>query len=63
MDEHGYTCGEVQRLTLQHARNVSGKIADLKRLEKTLRAIAAQCSGDDVPDCPIIDALLDAGTI
>ena len=62
VDEHGYTCGEVQALTLQHARNVHRKIADLRRLERTLRAIASECSGDDVPECPIIDALLDPDT-
>ncbi len=59
VDAHGYTCGEVQTLTLEHAKSVRGKIVDLRRMEKTLRAIASECSGSDVPDCPIIDALLD----
>lgn len=59
VDESGYTCGEVHALTLDHAEMVKQKIKDLKRLEKTLRSIASQCTGDDVPECPIIDALLD----
>lgn len=59
VDEHGYTCAEVRTLTLAHADMVTEKIRDLKRLEKTLRGIASQCTGKEVPDCPIIDALLD----
>ncbi len=59
VDAHGYTCGEVQALTLEHAKNVRGKRTDLRRMEKTLRAIASECSGSNVPDCPIIDALFD----
>ncbi len=60
VDGHGYTCGEVQALTLEHAKDVRGKITDLRRMEKALSAIASECAGNDVPDCPIIDALLDA---
>jgi len=58
VDAHGYTCGEVQALTLEHAEMVKQKIRDLKSLEKTLRGIASQCTGKKVPECPIIDALL-----
>jgi MerR family mercuric resistance operon transcriptional regulator len=59
VDDRGYTCGEVRALTVEHADLVKQKITDLKRLEKTLRGIAAQCTGKEVPECPIIDALLD----
>ncbi len=58
VDEHGYTCGEVQALTLDHAEMVKRKIRDLRKLEKTLRGIASKCTGKKVPECPIIDALL-----
>lgn len=51
------TCGEVHAITSQHLIDVRNKIRDLKRLEKTLCAIAAECAGGDTPDCPIIDAL------
>ncbi len=61
VDEHGYSCREVQKLTLQHAERVREKITDLKRLEKTLRGIASKCTGERVPECPIIDALLEPG--
>lgn len=59
VDNRDYTCGEVRTTTLEHADMVAEKIRDLKRLENTLRRIASQCTGDDVPECPIIDALLD----
>lgn len=59
VDASAYTCSEVQALTLEHATMVKQKIRDLKRLEKTLRGIASQCTGEKVPECPIIDALLD----
>lgn len=51
------TCAEVQERTERHLADVRTKIADLKRIEKVLAATAAQCSGDDVPECPILDAL------
>jgi MerR family mercuric resistance operon transcriptional regulator len=55
----GYTCGEVQELTLRHLADVRERIADLGRLEKTLATISSKCEGGTVPDCPIIDALSD----
>ena len=53
----GYTCGEVRDLTLKHLADVRAKIADLRRLEKTLKTISSKCEGGDVPDCPVIEAL------
>jgi len=57
VDGGDYSCGEVRDRTLGHAAEVRRKVADLRRLERTLREMAAQCSGDEVPDCPIIDVL------
>ena len=59
VDGHKYTCGEVRALTLERASDVRRKIDDLCRLEKTLTGIASECLGGAVPDCPIIDVLLD----
>lgn len=59
VDGHDYSCAEVKSLTLAQADTVSAKIRDLKRLEKTLRKVASRCTGRNVPDCPVIDALLD----
>ena len=54
-----YTCGEIKALTLEHAESVRSKSSDLQRMEKMLVEIASGCEGGTVPDCPIIDALLD----
>ncbi|MGI9422847.1 MAG: MerR family transcriptional regulator [Hyphomicrobiaceae bacterium] len=60
VDEHEYTCADVRELTLRHAAEARRKIADLRKLELTLKAMAAQCHGGRVPDCPIVDALFES---
>lgn len=57
---HGLTCGEVKELTEQHVTDIRRKVKDLKRLDRVLTDLAARCRGDQVPDCPILDALSDA---
>ena len=57
VDGGGYTCAEVRAITLGHLAEVRAKIADLRRLGRTLDSIAGQCVGGTVPDCPIIEAL------
>jgi len=53
------TCDQVRHMTLEHLADVKAKIADLRRMERTLKDTAARCAGDQTPDCPIIDALFD----
>ena len=60
VDEHTYTCGEVQEITQEHLRSVQLKVRDLQRLEKVLGDMIDQCAGGDVPECPIIDTLYSA---
>jgi len=57
VDTERQTCAEVKQRTEQHLSDVRGKIADLTRIERILANTAAQCSGDAVPDCPILEAL------
>lgn len=57
VDRGAQTCAEVKALTEQHLADVRAKIADLKRIEKVLAATAAQCSGEQVPECPVLEAL------
>ena len=57
-----FTCEDVQRIALAHLDEVREKIADLERLEIALSSMAEQCSGGQVPECPVIDALF-AGSI
>ncbi|HEX4081257.1 MAG TPA: arsinothricin resistance N-acetyltransferase ArsN1 family A [Rhizomicrobium sp.] len=60
VDGHSYTCAQVRALTLEHVADIRQKIADLRVLERAMTSIAAKCSGNEVPDCPIIDALFRA---
>ena len=57
VDGGDVTCEQVREMTLAHLADVRTKIADLKRMERTLKKTATRCAGDKTPDCPIIDAL------
>jgi len=57
VDSNVYTCGEILDLTIDHLGSVRRKIADLRRLERTLARISNECSGGAVPECPVIEAL------
>lgn len=57
VDRGTQTCAEVKERTERHLADVRAKIADLKRIERVLAATAAQCSGEQVPECPVLEAL------
>ena len=57
VDRGTQTCAEVKDRTERHLADVREKIADLKRIERVLTETAVQCSGDEVPDCPVLEAL------
>lgn len=57
VDRGDYTCADVKAMTLEHLEGVRRRIADLRRLEKVLKDMAAQCEGGKVPDCPMIEVL------
>lgn len=57
VDTGRQTCAEVKQRTELHIRDVRGKIADLKRIERVLVETALRCSGEAVPACPILEAL------
>ena len=57
VDSGEMTCGEVHALTVEHLQGVRSKIADLRKLERALKNLAAQCSLGDVSDCPIVETL------
>lgn len=60
VDGHAYTCAQVHEFTVQHVARIRRKIADLRRLQRVMEEMTAQCSGDRIPECPVIDALFDA---
>ncbi len=52
-----HTCAEVETLAVAHLEKVRARVLDLSRIEKVLSKTVAQCSGDKVPECAVIDAL------
>ncbi len=62
VDGGKYTCEQVERLAIEHLHEVDRKISDLRRLKKVLKVMISQCSGGEVPHCPIIDTLYDPKT-
>jgi MerR family mercuric resistance operon transcriptional regulator len=61
VDSGAYSCGEVYEMTMNHLAAVRRKIADLRRIERVLKAMADRCRHGDVPQCPIVDALFRQG--
>ena len=51
------TCAEVKQRTERHLAQVRSKIADLRRIERVLAKTASRCTGDAVPECPVLEAL------
>ena len=62
VDDGDYSCADIHTLTTDHLKSVSRKIADLRKLERTLRRISSECAKGNTPDCPVIDALAGTGT-
>lgn len=48
---------DVKKLAEQHLAHVEQKIRELQSIRDALAHLIEQCSGDDRPDCPIIDDL------
>ncbi|MDE2229460.1 MAG: helix-turn-helix domain-containing protein [Alphaproteobacteria bacterium] len=59
VDGRKFTCAQVEKLARDHVHEIRRKIADLKKYERVLETMAAQCGGGTVPECPIIDALFE----
>lgn len=61
VDGGAVTCAEVRAVAKNHLDDVRSKIADLRRMERTLRSTVARCDGGQSPDCPIIETLYSGG--
>ncbi len=61
VDRGDYTCAEVREITAEHLERVRARIADLAKIEAALSDMVAQCEGDVVPECPVVDVLFGEG--
>jgi MerR family mercuric resistance operon transcriptional regulator len=59
VDGRRYTCAQVKRITIGHIEEIHRKVIDLRKIERVLKDMAAQCEGGAVPRCAVIDALFD----
>ena len=57
VDGGEYSCAEVKTLTLALVSDIHHKIIDLRKIERVLETMAAQCDEGEVPACPVINAL------
>jgi MerR family transcriptional regulator, mercuric resistance operon regulatory protein len=60
VDERDRPCAGARDLAAAHLEDVRSKIADLKRMERVLKEMVAQCADGTMPDCPLIEALFRA---
>ena len=57
VDGNEVSCERVKHIADAHLADIQAKIADLQKMKRSLQTLSADCSGQDVPDCPIIDVL------
>lgn len=56
-DTGAQTCAEIMVRTETHLGDVRRRIADLQRIERSLSTTLAECTGENVPECAILEAL------
>jgi MerR family mercuric resistance operon transcriptional regulator len=56
----GASCRQVRDIAIPRLADIRARLRDLRKMESVLEAAVSRCSGQDVPECPLLDAL-DAG--
>lgn len=51
------SCAEVRKIAQHHLEGIRARIQDLVELDRFLSKAVAQCSGQKVPGCPVLDVL------
>jgi MerR family mercuric resistance operon transcriptional regulator len=57
VDELEQPCAEARAVAAAHLDDVQAKIADLRRMERVLKDMVAQCADGTLPECPLIETL------
>jgi hypothetical protein len=47
----------VKKIASKHLADIDAKMAEMAAMRKTLQHLVHCCSGDERPDCPILDEL------
>lgn len=56
-EDESRASSEVREIAQRHLAEIESKISDLRSMQDTLAHLVKTCSGDDRPDCPILDNL------
>lgn len=56
-EDKGRASANVKALAIDKINAIGLKIKELEALRASLKELADGCSGDDMPECPIIDSL------
>ncbi len=56
-DDGNSACGAAKDVTLRHLTDVRGKIASLRKLERSLKDMTNACTPGNQLSCPIIETL------
>jgi len=51
------SCETVKGIAENHLHDIKTRIADLRKMQRILGELSQQCSGENVPECPIIEVL------
>ena len=57
VDERDQPCADARAVAAAHLDDVRAKIDDLKRMERVLEKVVAQCADGTQPECPLIETL------
>jgi MerR family mercuric resistance operon transcriptional regulator len=57
VDGGDFTCGEIHAITTRQADNIRAKIKHMRRLERVLEGMAAECGRGILPECPVVEVL------
>lgn len=57
VEERDQPCAEARAVAATHLDDVRTKIADLKRMERVLKDVVAECANGTLPECPLIETL------
>lgn len=57
VDERDQPCAEARAIAAAHLNDVRTKVADLKRMERVLKDVVAQCADGTLPECPLVETL------
>ncbi len=59
LDSDDYSCDQVQEFAEEHIQKIKAKVAELRKMEKSLVQLASQCEVNIKKGCPLLDQLFD----